>query len=140
MESSQNTNSPLKLTLKLGWSFGATKRNKGHFKLGDKYILVCFWCLESWERLLEWKRMGERNEVVDDVMLPGFRFHPTDEELVGFYLKRKIQHRPLSIELIRQLDIYKYDPWDLPSKFWYELFFFFFLVKYISYVILSSQG
>lgn len=49
-------------------------------------------------------------------MLPGFRFHPTDEELVGFYLKRKLQHRSLPIELIKQLDIYKYDPWDLPSK------------------------
>ncbi|KAL3840591.1 hypothetical protein ACJIZ3_025182 [Penstemon smallii] len=58
-------------------------------------------------------------------MLPGFRFHPTDEELVGFYLRRKIQHKPLSIELIKQLDIYKYDPWDLPKlattgeKEWY---------------------
>ncbi|CAI0448062.1 unnamed protein product [Linum tenue] len=48
-------------------------------------------------------------------MLPGFRFHPTDEELVGFYLKRKTQLRPLSIDLIKQLDIYKYDPWDLPK-------------------------
>ena len=55
-------------------------------------------------------------EKLDEVMLPGFRFHPTDEELVGFYLKRKIQQRPLTIELIKQLDIYKFDPWDLPSK------------------------
>ncbi|CAN6166938.1 unnamed protein product [Urochloa humidicola] len=60
-----------------------------------------------------------------DEVLPGFRFHPTDEELVGFYLKRKIQQKPLCIELIRQLDIYKYDPWDLPKlastgeKEWY---------------------
>ncbi|CAN1357259.1 Protein FEZ [Linum perenne] len=60
-----------------------------------------------------------------EVMLPGFRFHPTDEELVGFYLKRKINQRPLSIELIKQLDIYKFDPWDLPKmattgeKEWY---------------------
>ncbi|KAL0447174.1 UNVERIFIED_CONTAM: protein FEZ [Sesamum latifolium] len=46
----------------------------------------------------------------------GFRFHPTDEELVGFYLRRKIQQKPLSIELIKQLDIYKYDPWDLPKN------------------------
>ncbi|TXG56495.1 hypothetical protein EZV62_017808 [Acer yangbiense] len=63
--------------------------------------------------------MEERNiegEKMDEVLLPGFRFHPTDEELVGFYLKKKIQQRPLSIELIKQLDIYKYDPWDLPSK------------------------
>ncbi|KAL6952201.1 hypothetical protein U1Q18_048185, partial [Sarracenia purpurea var. burkii] len=54
------------------------------------------------------------DEKMDDLLLPGFRFHPTDEELVGFYLKRKIQHRLLPIELIKQVDIYKYDPWDLP--------------------------
>lgn len=59
----------------------------------------------------------------EEVLLPGFRFHPTDEELVGFYLKRKIQQKPLSIELIRQLDIYKYDPWDLPSKLLCSLYF-----------------
>ncbi|RWV91644.1 hypothetical protein BHE74_00002784 [Ensete ventricosum] len=59
-------------------------------------------------------------EKGDDIMLPGFRFHPTDEELVGFYLNRKIQQKPPAIELIRQLDIYKYDPWDLPrEKEWY---------------------
>ncbi|KAG8072394.1 hypothetical protein GUJ93_ZPchr0006g44832 [Zizania palustris] len=64
-------------------------------------------------------------EKQDEVMLPGFRFHPTDEELVRFYLKRKIQQKSLPIELIRQLDIYKYDPWDLPKlastgeKEWY---------------------
>ncbi|KAK6913246.1 NAC domain, partial [Dillenia turbinata] len=70
---------------------------------------------------------GKNNEFdkLDDVMLPGFRFHPTDEELVGFYLKRKIQQRALPIELIKQVDIYKYDPWDLPKlattgeKEWY---------------------
>ncbi|XP_030942005.1 protein FEZ [Quercus lobata] len=71
--------------------------------------------------------MDEKNDVdkVDDVILPGFRFHPTDEELVGFYLKRKVQQRALPIELIKQVDIYKYDPWDLPKlaasgeKEWY---------------------
>ncbi|MBA0856610.1 hypothetical protein Goshw_000831 [Gossypium schwendimanii] len=62
--------------------------------------------------------MDEKNDVdkVDDVMLPGFRFHPTDEELVGFYLKKKIQQKTLPIELIKQLDIYKYEPWDLPTE------------------------
>ncbi|XP_022751921.1 NAC domain-containing protein 71-like [Durio zibethinus] len=71
--------------------------------------------------------MDERNDVDndEDVMLPGFRFHPTDEELVGFYLKSKIQQRPLPIELIKQVDIYKFEPWDLPNlaasgeKEWY---------------------
>ncbi|KAG5000453.1 hypothetical protein AAZX31_08G167700 [Glycine max] len=51
----------------------------------------------------------------DDVPLPGFRFHPTDEELVSFYLRRKLHKKPISIELIKQIDIYKYDPWDLPK-------------------------
>ncbi|GAB4831646.1 hypothetical protein Ancab_005658 [Ancistrocladus abbreviatus] len=64
-------------------------------------------------------------DKVDEIILPGFRFHPTDEELVGFYLKKKIQQQPLPIELIKQVDIYKYDPWDLPKlsatgeKEWY---------------------
>ena len=52
----------------------------------------------------------------DEDVLPGFRFHPTDEELVGFYLRRKVENKPLRIELIKQIDIYTYDPWDLPSK------------------------
>ena len=61
--------------------------------------------------------MEGRDDVKsDEILLPGFRFHPTDEELVSFYLKKKIQQKPISIELIRQLDIYKFDPWDLPSK------------------------
>ncbi|KAB2601927.1 transcription factor JUNGBRUNNEN 1-like [Pyrus ussuriensis x Pyrus communis] len=58
----------------------------------------------------------------DDVQLPGFRFHPTDEELVDFYLRRKIQKKPISLELIKSIDIYKHDPWDLPTagdKEWY---------------------
>ncbi|XP_041003261.1 transcription factor JUNGBRUNNEN 1-like isoform X1 [Juglans microcarpa x Juglans regia] len=51
-----------------------------------------------------------------EIMLPGFRFHPTDEELVGFYLLRKVEKKPISIELIKQIDIYKYDPWDLAKE------------------------
>lgn len=68
---------------------------------------------------------GKKNEDDDDVPLPGFRFHPTDEELVGFYLRRKVEKRPISLELIKHIDIYKYDPWDLPKgsnvgeKEWY---------------------
>ncbi|CAA0818531.1 Transcription factor JUNGBRUNNEN 1 [Striga hermonthica] len=58
----------------------------------------------------------EEEEEDDRAQLPGFRFYPTDEELVGFYLKRKIEKRPISIELIKQADIYKYDPWDLPKS------------------------
>ena len=60
---------------------------------------------------------GTTDNKDEVVPLPGFRFHPTDEELVGFYLRRKVDKKPLRIELIKQVDIYKFDPWDLPSKF-----------------------
>ncbi|ERN11475.1 NAC domain-containing protein 82 [Amborella trichopoda] len=47
---------------------------------------------------------------------PGFRFHPTDEELVLFYLKRRICGRPVPLDVIADIDIYKCEPWDLPDK------------------------
>lgn len=62
-------------------------------------------------------KQGVAVQDEDDTPLPGFRFHPTDEELVNFYLRRKVEKRPINIELIKHIDIYKYDPWDLPSTF-----------------------
>ncbi|KAL5714620.1 hypothetical protein ACHQM5_016554 [Ranunculus cassubicifolius] len=46
---------------------------------------------------------------------PGFRFHPTDVELICYYLKRKVLRKKL-IEAIAELDLYKFSPWDLPDK------------------------
>ena len=77
-------------------------------------------------------------DKVDDEMMPGFRFHPTDEEIVDFYLKRKIQQRSLPIELIKQVDIYKYEPWDLPSKKSYDSIFSGSLFLF-SYALLSCN-
>lgn len=48
---------------------------------------------------------------------PGFRFHPTDEELVKHYLCRKCQSQPISVPIIAEIDLYKYNPWDLPGNF-----------------------
>ncbi|KAJ7547784.1 hypothetical protein O6H91_08G104400 [Diphasiastrum complanatum] len=47
---------------------------------------------------------------------PGFRFHPTDEELVVHYLSRKATSRPFPIPIIAEIDLYKFDPWDLPKR------------------------
>ncbi|CAL5409795.1 unnamed protein product [Camellia sinensis] len=47
---------------------------------------------------------------------PGFRFHPTDEELVVHYLKKKASLAPLPVTIIAEIDLYKFDPWELPSK------------------------
>ncbi|KAM3404229.1 hypothetical protein ACQJBY_007365 [Aegilops geniculata] len=47
---------------------------------------------------------------------PGFRFHPTDVELVSYYLKRKIMGKKLFVEAISEVELYKFAPWDLPDK------------------------
>ncbi|CAM6075425.1 unnamed protein product [Sphagnum tenellum] len=47
---------------------------------------------------------------------PGFRFHPTDEELVAYYLKRKVSGRSMEADVIAVVDLYKCEPWDLPDK------------------------
>ncbi|KAL2320439.1 hypothetical protein Fmac_029408 [Flemingia macrophylla] len=47
---------------------------------------------------------------------PGFRFHPTDEELILHYLSKKVASIPLPVSIIAEVDIYKLDPWDLPAK------------------------
>lgn len=49
---------------------------------------------------------------------PGFRFHPTDEELVLQYLKRKVYSSPLPSSIIPDVDLSKYNPWDLPACGW----------------------
>ena len=53
---------------------------------------------------------------VGDLQLPpGFRFHPTDEELVMHYLCRKCTGQPISVPVIAEIDLYKFDPWQLPG-------------------------
>ncbi|KAG6738422.1 hypothetical protein POTOM_058038 [Populus tomentosa] len=47
---------------------------------------------------------------------PGFRFHPTDEELILHYLRKKVASTPFPVSIIADVDIYKFDPWDLPAK------------------------
>ncbi|CAK9154551.1 unnamed protein product [Ilex paraguariensis] len=48
---------------------------------------------------------------------PGFRFHPTDEELIIHYLKKKVSS-PTSdlLSIIADIDLYKFNPWELPGK------------------------
>ncbi|CAL9113599.1 unnamed protein product [Musa textilis] len=58
---------------------------------------------------------------------PGFRFHPTDEELILHYLRNRASASPCPVPIIAEVDIYKYDPWDLPAKAAYgdrEWYFF----------------
>ncbi|XP_057762139.1 NAC transcription factor 29-like isoform X1 [Arachis stenosperma] len=47
---------------------------------------------------------------------PGFRFHPTDEELIVHYLCNQATSKPCPASVIPEVDIYKFDPWELPDK------------------------
>ncbi|MFQ6630358.1 hypothetical protein Gotur_008199 [Gossypium turneri] len=49
------------------------------------------------------------------IELPGFRFHPTEEELLEFYLKNMIYDKKLRYDIIGYRNIYHHDPWDLPG-------------------------
>ncbi|XP_020588727.1 NAC domain-containing protein 67-like [Phalaenopsis equestris] len=47
---------------------------------------------------------------------PGFRFHPTDEELILDYLCKRAASAPCPVAIIADINIYKFNPWDLPAK------------------------
>ncbi|KAI3511921.1 hypothetical protein L1887_19082 [Cichorium endivia] len=47
---------------------------------------------------------------------PGFRFHPTDEEIVTHYLTPKVLNRSFTASAIGEADLNKSEPWDLPKK------------------------
>ncbi|XP_068649447.1 NAC domain-containing protein 2-like [Aristolochia californica] len=58
---------------------------------------------------------------------PGFRFHPTDEELVMHYLCRKCASQSIAVPIIAEIDLYRYNPWQLPGMALYgekEWYFF----------------
>jgi len=56
---------------------------------------------------------------------PGFRFRPTDEELVLQYLRRKALALPLPATVILDVhNLYSLDPWDIPGASEGEKYFF----------------
>lgn len=63
--------------------------------------------------------MGDNNVNLP----PGFRFYPTDEELVVHFLHRKATLLPCHPDIIPDLDLYPHDPWELDgTKFCYLCF------------------
>ncbi|KAK9049549.1 hypothetical protein SSX86_031483 [Deinandra increscens subsp. villosa] len=47
---------------------------------------------------------------------PGFRFHPTDEELITCYLLRKVLDRSFTGRAFSDVDLNKCEPWELPQR------------------------
>ncbi|CAI9756710.1 unnamed protein product [Fraxinus pennsylvanica] len=47
---------------------------------------------------------------------PGFRFHPTEEELLYYYLRKKVSYELIDLDVIKEVDLNKLEPWDLKDK------------------------
>nr|XP_034598768.1 NAC domain-containing protein 43-like isoform X3 [Setaria viridis] len=47
---------------------------------------------------------------------PGFRFHPTEEELLNYYLRKKVASQEIDLDVIRDVDLNKLEPWDIQEK------------------------
>ncbi|WOG97968.1 hypothetical protein DCAR_0417309 [Daucus carota subsp. sativus] len=58
----------------------------------------------------------EGEEEVQLDLPPGFRFHPTDEEIITHYLTHKVVNPSFTATAIGQVDLNKCEPWDLPKK------------------------
>ncbi|GMJ02801.1 hypothetical protein HRI_003949300 [Hibiscus trionum] len=54
-------------------------------------------------------------EVNEQGLPPGFRFHPTDEELVTFYLASKVFNGSFCGVEIAEVDLNRCEPWELPD-------------------------
>ncbi|KAL7122447.1 hypothetical protein ACP275_01G046800 [Erythranthe tilingii] len=52
----------------------------------------------------------------EEKLPPGFRFHPTDEELITYYLINKISDANFTARAVADVDLNKCEPWDLPGK------------------------
>lgn len=56
----------------------------------------------------------DHNSIMD--LPPGFRFHPTDEEIISHYLTPKVMNSCFSAVAVGEVDLNKCEPWDLPGK------------------------
>ncbi|OWM73243.1 NAC domain-containing protein 87-like [Punica granatum] len=58
--------------------------------------------------------VNKEEDLVD--LPPGFRFHPTDEEIITHYLTPKVLNTSFSACAIGEVDLNKCEPWDLPMR------------------------
>ncbi|TYI14810.1 hypothetical protein ES332_A08G146500v1 [Gossypium tomentosum] len=60
------------------------------------------------------------SNIDDNSHIVGYRFHPTDKELVDHYLWNKILDRDSLVQAIKEVDsLFNKDPWELPG--WSEI-------------------
>ncbi|KAJ9567863.1 hypothetical protein OSB04_003829 [Centaurea solstitialis] len=83
-------------------------------------------CLTQFSAMNKLKKMALKDRIRKERMIatgngqlsvpPGFRFHPTDEELLYYYLWKKVSYEAIDLDVIREVDLNKLEPWDLKDK------------------------
>ncbi|CAN1816355.1 NAC domain-containing protein 46, partial [Linum perenne] len=56
--------------------------------------------------------LNRGDEILD--LPPGFRFHPSDEEIITHYLTEKVKDSSFTAIAVGEADLNKSEPWDLP--------------------------
>ncbi|KAA3458838.1 NAC domain-containing protein 30-like [Gossypium australe] len=73
---------------------------------------------------------------MDNVLETGFRFLPPDEEIISFFLKKKMMGDHKTTRYIGEVDLLKHEPWQLPAmsvvQSTYPEWFFFYKLNKIS--------
>lgn len=64
---------------------------------------------------------------MESTLPPGFRFCPSDEELVCFYLRNKVANHRVASGTLVDVDLHAREPWELPevAKLTAEEWYFF---------------
>jgi len=68
---------------------------------------------------------------------PGFRFHPTDEELITYYLLKKVLDSTFTGRAIAEVDLNKSEPWELPGSYYSLSLPLFIELLLITHLVLS---
>lgn len=53
----------------------------------------------------------------------GFRFHPTEQEIISYFLEMKMRGLDFPVHTVAEVDICKFEPYDLPRKYLLLLLF-----------------
>ena len=56
---------------------------------------------------------------IGETLPPGFKFNPSDEELVCHYLYNKIVNEELMKGTLIEVDLHTIEPWQLPGNYTY---------------------
>jgi hypothetical protein len=97
------------------WEAGRAWSSHSIPAVGRAGSLLGLVALRRMETVAAAEGSGRRDAEAELNLPPGFRFHPTDEELVVHYLCRKVARQQLPVPIIAEVDLYKFDPWDLPG-------------------------